>query len=77
MQMLLLENNIISIYALGLPNKSTKVIPEEEKIIVSPPAPSVPLPEHVPYVIIGGGTAAFAAYRSIRSSDPKAKVSLQ
>ena len=39
-----------------------------------PPAPSIPLPEHVPYLIIGGGTAAFAAYRSIRSNDAKAKV---
>ena len=33
------------------------------------------LPSHVPYLIVGGGTAAFAAYRAIRSRDPKAKVS--
>ncbi|XP_038057403.1 apoptosis-inducing factor 1, mitochondrial-like [Patiria miniata] len=31
-------------------------------------------PEHVPYVIVGAGTAAFAAFRAIRSNDPKAKV---
>ena len=32
------------------------------------------IPEHVQYLIIGAGTAAFAAYRAIRSKDPKAKV---
>ncbi|XP_033631918.1 apoptosis-inducing factor 1, mitochondrial-like [Asterias rubens] len=37
------------------------------------PAPAV-FPEHVPYVIVGAGTSAFAAFRAIRSSDPKAKV---
>lgn len=43
----------------------------------SPPAPEekVPhLPEHIPYLIIGGGTAGFSACRTIRSSDPTAKV---
>ena len=34
------------------------------------------LPEKVTYLIIGGGTAAFAAYRAIRSRDPKGKVSI-
>ncbi len=40
------------------------------------PAVATPavFPEHVPYVIVGAGTAAFAAFRAIRSSDPKAKV---
>ena len=32
------------------------------------------LPESVPYVIVGGGTASFSAVRAIRSSDPKSKV---
>ena len=32
------------------------------------------LPETIPYLIIGGGAASFAAVRSIRSNDPKAKV---
>ena len=31
-------------------------------------------PETIPYLIIGGGTASFAAFRSIRANDPKAKV---
>ena len=39
-------------------------------------APSVPggIPENVTYLIVGAGTAAFAAYRSIRANDPKAQV---
>lgn len=32
------------------------------------------LPEKVPYLIVGGGTAAFAASRAIRSKDPSAKI---
>ncbi|KAI0240964.1 Apoptosis-inducing factor 1, mitochondrial [Lamellibrachia satsuma] len=44
---------------------------------VSPPPPMVVgLPSKVPYLIIGAGTAGFAAYRSIRSMDPKAQVLL-
>ncbi len=29
---------------------------------------------HVPYVLIGAGTASFAAAKAIREKDPKAKV---
>ena len=29
---------------------------------------------HVPYLLIGAGTASFAAYRAIKSSDPTAKI---
>lgn len=32
------------------------------------------LPSHVPYLLIGGGTASHSAMRAIRSHDPKAKV---
>ncbi|XP_063615112.1 apoptosis-inducing factor 1, mitochondrial-like isoform X2 [Penaeus indicus] len=35
-------------------------------------APSVP--EHVPYLIIGAGTASVAAFRAIKAKDAKAKV---
>ena len=31
-------------------------------------------PEHVQYLIVGGGTAPFAAYRSIKAHDPTAKI---
>ena len=38
------------------------------------PAESKLIPQEVPYLLIGGGTAAFSAFRSIKSRDPKAKV---
>lgn len=43
-----------------------------EKIKV--PAESTLIPQEVSYLLIGGGTAAFSAFRSIKSRDPKAKV---
>ncbi|XP_017853953.1 putative apoptosis-inducing factor 1, mitochondrial isoform X2 [Drosophila busckii] len=42
-------------------------------MITSPPS-SEQLPKHVPYLIIGGGTAAFSAFRAIKSNDARAKV---
>ncbi|XP_023149816.1 apoptosis-inducing factor 1, mitochondrial isoform X9 [Amphiprion ocellaris] len=43
-----------------------------------PPADSTPaslkVPSHSPYLLIGGGTASFAAARSIRARDPGARV---
>ncbi|XP_059912103.1 apoptosis-inducing factor 1, mitochondrial isoform X8 [Gadus macrocephalus] len=39
------------------------------------PTASLPVvPGHAPYLLIGGGTASFAAARSIRARDPGAKV---
>lgn len=38
------------------------------------PEPQVRIPSHVPFLLIGGGTAAFAAARSIRARDPGARV---
>nr|CAL36989.1 programmed cell death 8/apoptosis inducing factor [Suberites domuncula] len=35
---------------------------------------SLELPKHVQYVLIGAGTASFAAAKAIREKDPKAKV---
>ena len=32
------------------------------------------IPNHVPYLLIGAGTASFAAYRAIKSRDPTAKI---
>lgn len=32
------------------------------------------IPKDVPYLLIGGGTASFAAFRAIKSHDPKARV---
>uniref|UniRef100_A0A8D0AES2 Apoptosis-inducing factor 1, mitochondrial n=1 Tax=Sander lucioperca TaxID=283035 RepID=A0A8D0AES2_SANLU len=42
-----------------------------------PPSTVIPfflVPSHTPYLLIGGGTASFAAARSIRARDPGAKV---
>ncbi|XP_011638401.1 apoptosis-inducing factor 1, mitochondrial [Pogonomyrmex barbatus] len=44
------------------------------KDTVKIPAESRLIPQEVPYLLIGGGTAAFSAFRSIKSRDPKAKV---
>ncbi|XP_065083476.1 putative apoptosis-inducing factor 1, mitochondrial isoform X2 [Ochlerotatus camptorhynchus] len=38
------------------------------------PASSKDLPKEVPYLLIGGGTAGFAAFRAIKGHDAKAKV---
>ena len=43
----------------------------DEKIVRKSPNG---IPENVPYLIIGGGTASFSAMRSIRAFDPRAKV---
>lgn len=32
------------------------------------------IPKQVPYLLIGGGTASFSAFRAIKSADPTAKV---
>ncbi|CAO1410786.1 unnamed protein product [Diamesa tonsa] len=38
------------------------------------PATNIDIPKHVPYLLIGGGTASFAAFRAIKSNDAKAKI---
>nr|CAD7205446.1 unnamed protein product [Timema douglasi] len=38
------------------------------------PATSAEIPNEVPYLLIGGGTASFSASKAIRESDPKAKI---
>ncbi|KAK7073141.1 Apoptosis-inducing factor 1, mitochondrial [Halocaridina rubra] len=43
--------------------------------IVEPaPEPGKPIPDHVPYLIIGAGTSSVAAFRAIKARDAKAKV---
>lgn len=44
------------------------------KILVRSPETSEHIPKHIPYLLIGGGTASFAAFRAIKSNEPKAKV---
>ncbi|KAL1110339.1 hypothetical protein AAG570_007870, partial [Ranatra chinensis] len=38
------------------------------------PPNSADIPDEVPYLLIGGGTASFSAFRAIKSLEPKAKV---
>uniref|UniRef100_A0A673NMA8 Apoptosis-inducing factor 1, mitochondrial n=2 Tax=Sinocyclocheilus rhinocerous TaxID=307959 RepID=A0A673NMA8_9TELE len=62
----------------------TEVVAEFKEAAVSEPAPAAEpvestaahsgVPEHAPYLLIGGGTASFAAARSIRARDPGARV---
>lgn len=46
----------------------------EKPVPIKIPNNSKDIPEDVPYLLIGGGTAAFSAFRAIKSSDPTAKV---
>ncbi|XP_068187969.1 apoptosis-inducing factor 1, mitochondrial isoform X11 [Antennarius striatus] len=50
----------------------------ELEVVAKSGADTVPaphkVPSHTPYLLIGGGTASFAAARSIRARDPGAKV---
>ncbi|XP_046876359.1 apoptosis-inducing factor 1, mitochondrial isoform X4 [Hypomesus transpacificus] len=60
------------------PAADTTEAPAEEPSatpVSEPPAPApLPVPPHAPYLLIGGGTASFAAARSIRARDPGARV---
>ncbi|XP_077596451.1 apoptosis-inducing factor 1, mitochondrial isoform X1 [Stigmatopora nigra] len=51
---------------------AVQVVAESESAGLESTPPS--LPSHVPYLLIGGGTASFAAARSIRARDPGARV---
>lgn len=42
----------------------------------TPVAAKVNVPNHIPYLLVGAGTASFAAFRAIKSNDPKAKVNI-
>ncbi|XP_038630817.1 apoptosis-inducing factor 1, mitochondrial isoform X10 [Scyliorhinus canicula] len=48
--------------------------PAEEASAVMPVSARPDIPSHAPYLLIGGGTASFAAARSIRARDPGARV---
>ncbi|XP_046970944.1 apoptosis-inducing factor 1, mitochondrial-like [Vanessa cardui] len=46
----------------------------EETVEIAIPASGEALPAHVQYLLVGGGTASFAAMRAIRSARPDAQV---
>lgn len=49
---------------------------EKKREIIKIPPTSAEIPDQVPYLLVGGGTASFSAFRAIKSADPKAKVSM-
>lgn len=59
-----------------LSHETPHQVSEEVVPVTTPVIPVLvkQLPESVPYLIVGGGTSAFSASRSIRSNDPKARV---
>uniref|UniRef100_UPI003AADD120 apoptosis-inducing factor 1, mitochondrial isoform X1 n=1 Tax=Centroberyx gerrardi TaxID=166262 RepID=UPI003AADD120 len=56
--------------AAETPEPQSEVVAES---VDSAPSPAK-FPSHAPYLLIGGGTASFAAARSIRARDPGARV---
>jgi len=58
------------------PNPATEPEPiiQASKPEVEPEPVSEASQMHIPYVLIGAGTASFAAYRAIKASDPTAKI---
>ncbi|KAK3696726.1 hypothetical protein QZH41_013088, partial [Actinostola sp. cb2023] len=55
--------------------KAEEVVPAETTTEEVPSVPPLPeIPESVTYILVGGGTASFAAYRAIRKGDPKSQV---
>ncbi|RZB38707.1 apoptosis-inducing factor 1, mitochondrial [Asbolus verrucosus] len=67
-----------ALYALGFFNKKEKkeilaVRKKVKRVPVKDPKNSKDIPNDVPYLLIGGGTASFAAFRAIKSADPTAK----
>nr|ATZ76822.1 apoptosis inducing factor [Sinohyriopsis schlegelii] len=45
---------------------------EGSEAAVPPPESDIPI--HAPYLLIGGGTASFYAFKAIKANDPRAKV---
>ncbi|XP_025424278.1 apoptosis-inducing factor 1, mitochondrial isoform X2 [Sipha flava] len=47
---------------------------KKSRKLIQIPALSQSIPDNVQYLLIGGGTASFAAFRAIKSADPTARV---
>ncbi|KAM5145446.1 LOW QUALITY PROTEIN: apoptosis-inducing factor 1, mitochondrial-like [Mantella aurantiaca] len=67
------EGSAQSESTVGSTAEPTKADEDKQGTSAAAVAPSA-LPSHVPFLLIGGGTASFAAARSIRARDPGAKV---
>jgi hypothetical protein len=57
-----------------VPVGGEKAVEEEHKAPATKPKPTKLEPIYMPYVVIGTGTAAFAAANAIRERDPEAQV---
>jgi len=57
---------MITLIYVYLAKNSRKLVPI--------PSLSQSIPDNVQYLLIGGGTASFAAFRAIKSADPTARV---
>lgn len=82
---LLLLATVIAVYYTGFtvkkdkegkPGAVKKTVRKSKRPrkVIKFPAESKDIPDRVPYLLIGGGTASFAAFRAIKSADPTAKV---
>jgi len=47
---------------------------EKKSKLVQIPSVSESIPDSIQYLLIGGGTASFSAFRAIKSADPTARV---
>ncbi|KAL1505760.1 hypothetical protein ABEB36_005248 [Hypothenemus hampei] len=69
-----------ALYYVGMGRESDKQKTSKKKskkggaVDFKDPRTSKDIPKNVPYLLIGGGTASFTAFRAIKSSDPTAKV---
>lgn len=57
----------------GEEDKEGNAPPKHSKPLRFPPSSS-DIPDEVPYLLIGGGTASFSAFRAIKTNDPTAKI---
>ncbi|KAJ8949861.1 hypothetical protein NQ318_010495 [Aromia moschata] len=70
-----------TLWSMGIMDYKEKKAPPVEKkskkqkrAVIKNPTDSSEIPKDVPYLLIGGGTASFSAFRAIKSADPTAKV---
>jgi len=61
-----------------LKSKLTNVyfLAKKTRKLVKIPSLSESIPDKIQYLLIGGGTASFSAFRAIKSADPTARVNI-
>ncbi|XP_043560419.1 apoptosis-inducing factor 1, mitochondrial [Chiloscyllium plagiosum] len=59
---------------LSIESEKEEAVPADGASTVVPVSSRPDIPSHAPYLLIGGGTASFAAARSIRARDPGARI---